>query len=128
MSGKDSNGPGGGPQSEETVFVVDDDPDVRDSLASLLTATNFRVETFESARTFLSGGVLGTAALTRRTSSGFVSAPVAVPLTISASANPRSTASFAESSSLVKIRFASHPAKTSSGRQPGRLSVVPESA
>jgi two-component system response regulator FixJ len=59
MSGKDSNGPGGGPQSEETVFVVDDDPDVRDSLASLLTATNFRVETFESARTFLSSGVLG---------------------------------------------------------------------
>jgi two-component system response regulator FixJ len=59
MSGKDSNGPGGPQSQDDTVFVVDDDPDVRDSLASLLTATNFRVETFESARSFLTSEGLG---------------------------------------------------------------------
>src|SRR5260221_12900086 len=59
MSEKESNGPDGGPQRhEDTVFVVDDDSDVRDSLASLLTAANFRAETFESARAFLSSDAL----------------------------------------------------------------------
>jgi two-component system response regulator FixJ len=43
---------------EETVFVVDDDPDVRDSLASLLSSANFRVETFDSARSFLTSDAL----------------------------------------------------------------------
>src|SRR5579871_1496473 len=43
----------------ETVYVVDDDPDVRDSLASLLASANFRVETFDSARAFLSGELSG---------------------------------------------------------------------
>jgi two-component system response regulator FixJ len=60
MAEKESNGPGGGPQRhEDTVFVVDDDSDVRDSLASLLMAANFRAETFESARAFLSSDALG---------------------------------------------------------------------
>lgn len=56
MSDKESNGmsaDSGRKSQEETVFIVDDDADVRDSLASLLTAVNFQVETFESARDFL---------------------------------------------------------------------------
>ncbi|MEI9990988.1 MAG: response regulator [Rhizomicrobium sp.] len=42
--------------SELTVCVVDDDADVRDSLAILL-ARRYRVKTFESARAFLDAGV-----------------------------------------------------------------------
>jgi len=51
----------GRPLQEETVFVVDDDPDVRDSLASLLASANFRVETFDSAHAFLAGNLHGRA-------------------------------------------------------------------
>ena len=36
-----------------TVFIVDDDPDVRDSLSRLVRAAGFEVECFESADTFL---------------------------------------------------------------------------
>ncbi len=39
--------------AEPTVFVVDDDAGVRDSLAALLEAAGRRVETFASAQTFL---------------------------------------------------------------------------
>lgn len=39
--------------AEPTVFVVDDDEAVRDSLASLLEAAGHTVETFASARAFL---------------------------------------------------------------------------
>ena len=57
MASNEHNGPsgeaGGQKLREETVFVVDDDADVRDSLASLLSSANFRVETFDSARAFL---------------------------------------------------------------------------
>jgi FixJ family two-component response regulator len=35
------------------VFVVDDDPSIRDALMSLLRSVGLRVETFESARAFL---------------------------------------------------------------------------
>jgi FixJ family two-component response regulator len=35
------------------VFVVDDDPSIRDALTSLLRSVGLRVETFESARAFL---------------------------------------------------------------------------
>lgn len=38
---------------EPTVFVVDDDEAVRHSLKWLITSTNLRVETFESAKDFL---------------------------------------------------------------------------
>lgn len=58
MPEKESNGPGGGLLHDDTVFVVDDDPDVRDSLASLLTAANFKAETFDSARAFLASDSL----------------------------------------------------------------------
>jgi two-component system response regulator FixJ len=36
-----------------TVYVVDDDPDVRDSLRLLLEASDFTVDVFDSALTFL---------------------------------------------------------------------------
>ncbi len=39
--------------SEPTVFVVDDDQDVRDSLASLFRSVNLPTETYGSAREFL---------------------------------------------------------------------------
>jgi len=39
--------------SQPTVYVVDDDADVRDSLRLLLEASDFRVETFDSAAAFL---------------------------------------------------------------------------
>jgi two-component system response regulator FixJ len=39
--------------AEETVFVVDDDEAVRDSLGALLEASGFRVKTFGSAAAFL---------------------------------------------------------------------------
>ncbi len=35
------------------IYIVDDDPDVRDSLRLLLEASDMRVETFDSALTFL---------------------------------------------------------------------------
>jgi two-component system, LuxR family, response regulator FixJ len=38
---------------QPTVYIVDDDPDVRDSLRVLLEASDFRVETFDSAVAFL---------------------------------------------------------------------------
>lgn len=44
--------PGAGP----TVFVVDDDPDMRASLDALLRAVGLRVETFASADAFLDAG------------------------------------------------------------------------
>jgi FixJ family two-component response regulator len=40
-------------QSEETVFVVDDDPSVRRGLERLLRTAGHRVESFASAREFL---------------------------------------------------------------------------
>ncbi|HEU5116644.1 MAG TPA: response regulator [Isosphaeraceae bacterium] len=40
--------------SEPTVYVVDDDPDMRDSLRWLMTSVGLRVEVFESASAFLS--------------------------------------------------------------------------
>ena len=39
---------------QPTVYVVDDDADVRDSLRTLLEASDFLVETFDSAGAFLS--------------------------------------------------------------------------
>lgn len=39
--------------AEETVFVVDDDADVRDSLCALLDSAGLRSEPYESARAFL---------------------------------------------------------------------------
>jgi two-component system response regulator FixJ len=42
--------------TEQTVFVVDDDPDARDSLATLLGASGYRTQTFESATGFLKNG------------------------------------------------------------------------
>jgi FixJ family two-component response regulator len=38
---------------EPIVFVVDDDPSIRDALTSLIRSVGLRVETFESAREFL---------------------------------------------------------------------------
>ena len=38
-----------------TVFVIDDDADVRASIAGLLKSAGLRAETFESAEEFLSG-------------------------------------------------------------------------
>lgn len=40
-------------EAEATVFVVDDDDAVRDSLGMFLEAVGFAVETFESAEAFL---------------------------------------------------------------------------
>jgi FixJ family two-component response regulator len=39
--------------NEATVYVVDDDPSIRTSLARLLRSVNLRAETFSSAREFL---------------------------------------------------------------------------
>ena len=39
--------------AENTVFVVDDDPDVRDSLAALLRSAGLSPKVFESATAFL---------------------------------------------------------------------------
>jgi FixJ family two-component response regulator len=44
---------------EPTVYVVDDDLDMRDSLHWLLTTVGLRVETFASAREFLQGFIPG---------------------------------------------------------------------
>jgi FixJ family two-component response regulator len=40
-------------RSDSTVFVVDDSPEVRDSVSSFLTSSGLRVETFTSAQDFL---------------------------------------------------------------------------
>lgn len=40
----------------ESVYVVDDDPDIRDSLAMLLQASGYVTKAFESATSFLSSG------------------------------------------------------------------------
>jgi two-component system response regulator FixJ len=64
MASTDRNGASGesdAPDKNETVFVVDDDPDVRDSLSVLLSSANFQVETFDSARAFLASDALGRA-------------------------------------------------------------------
>lgn len=37
----------------ESVFIVDDDPDIRDSLALLLSASGYAAKTYESASSFL---------------------------------------------------------------------------
>jgi two-component system response regulator FixJ len=39
--------------AENTVFVVDDEPDVRESLAAVLASVGLRAETFATARDFL---------------------------------------------------------------------------
>jgi two-component system response regulator FixJ len=41
--------------SSGTIFIVDDDADVRDSLGALLQAEGFAVEDFASAKAFLAG-------------------------------------------------------------------------
>jgi FixJ family two-component response regulator len=38
---------------QKTVAIVDDDPEMRSSLASLLGASGYRAETYDSAETFL---------------------------------------------------------------------------
>ncbi len=43
--------------SERTVCIVDDDPDVRDSLQMLLGRSGFRILSFESGRAFLQAGI-----------------------------------------------------------------------
>ena len=43
------------PKTDPTVFVVDDDEAVRDSLKMLLSAAGLRVETYASAASFLKG-------------------------------------------------------------------------
>ncbi|ABS63655.1 response regulator receiver protein [Parvibaculum lavamentivorans DS-1] len=40
-------------KTDETVFVVDDDAAVRDSVSALLESASFRVENFDSAASFL---------------------------------------------------------------------------
>ena len=40
----------------ETVYVVDDDADIRDSLSMLLQASGYATRTFESATSFLASG------------------------------------------------------------------------
>ncbi len=42
-------------QGEPVVFVVDDDPGIRQALQSLIRSVGLRVETFESAQEFRSG-------------------------------------------------------------------------
>lgn len=46
-----------------TIYVVDDDPDVRDSLRLLLEASDYDVRTFDSADTFLGEPVVADACL-----------------------------------------------------------------
>jgi two-component system response regulator FixJ len=48
--------------AEATVFIVDDDADVRDSLHALLEAEGFSVRTFESAKRALAAPALNEAA------------------------------------------------------------------
>lgn len=44
------------PKDSGSIFLVDDDPDVRRALTRLLKMANFRVETFATAEEFLSSG------------------------------------------------------------------------
>ena len=46
---------GGSVSEDAVVFVVDDDPAVRDSIAMLVRAEGLEARTFESARSFLAG-------------------------------------------------------------------------
>jgi FixJ family two-component response regulator len=51
---------------ESTVYVVDDDPAVRDGLKALLTVSGYRIEAFDSAESFLAAadrGAVGCAIL-----------------------------------------------------------------
>ncbi len=41
------------PDDESLVYVVDDDPSIREAISSLLRSMDFAVETFDSAATFL---------------------------------------------------------------------------
>jgi FixJ family two-component response regulator len=41
------------PELDATVFVVDDDPSIRDALAGLIRSAGLKVETFASAQAFL---------------------------------------------------------------------------
>src|SRR5258707_3759890 len=41
------------PSRAATVFVVDDDPSIREALSSLIRSVKLRVETFSSAQEFL---------------------------------------------------------------------------
>lgn len=41
--------------AQKTVAIVDDDPEMRSSLACLLRALGYRAETYDSAETFLVG-------------------------------------------------------------------------
>jgi two-component system response regulator FixJ len=43
--------------AKQTVCIVDDDADVRDSLAMLLRRSEYRILTFDSARAFLAHGI-----------------------------------------------------------------------
>lgn len=45
--------------SQPVVFVVDDDPAVREAVSSLLRSTGLRVAEFDSARSFLEAGAPG---------------------------------------------------------------------
>lgn len=45
------------PEPQSTVFVIDDDPAVREGLSSLLRSTGLRVVEFESARSYLDATV-----------------------------------------------------------------------
>jgi FixJ family two-component response regulator len=42
-------------EPEPVVFVVDDDPSIRDALTSLIRSVGLGVDTFGSAREFLTG-------------------------------------------------------------------------
>jgi len=44
------------PYTAPTVFVVDDDPSIREALSSLIRSVKLRVETFSSAQAFLRHG------------------------------------------------------------------------
>lgn len=46
------------PSEISDVFIVDDDPDVRDSVKLLLESAGFNVETFDSAKAFLSSDAI----------------------------------------------------------------------
>jgi two-component system response regulator FixJ len=48
---------------QPTIYIVDDDPDVRDSLRLLLESSDFMVETFDSAATFLTAARVSNACL-----------------------------------------------------------------
>ncbi len=49
----------GGPVGEATVFLVDDDGDIREALDALLRSVGLRVETFASVEAFRDSGRIG---------------------------------------------------------------------